>query len=206
MYRKAETAINGADGGGIIKRWEYGLRMLADPEVVTGSGKSLQHGKAARLIADAEAHGLNLSERELRRRLQCARAYPQRAQIGQAAADFGTWTALADAGFPPYPVVPDEPPADVRTQEEIDRDRYQLLLMEFGEQGQLFPFEMFEPTETTLKDLFNYRDSRSRYAKNIEDMVARMTAYLDTLMAAVGDDMETTWAAAHRAAYGDDPV
>ena len=37
-----------------------------------------------------------LSEREIRRRLQCARAYPTETEFGSAAAEFESWRDLAE--------------------------------------------------------------------------------------------------------------
>jgi hypothetical protein len=202
---KAEANIVGADGNGIRQRWLYGLRILRDPQVIAPSGKSLRHGAADKLVTAAEARGLQLSELEIRRRVQCARAYPHESQIDQALIDFKTWYDLMMAGFPPYEAEPDEPPADPRTTEERNRARGQLLLLEVGEQGRLFPLNEFEPSEATLKDLIDYADEQDRITEAFAERGRKRRDYIETLMEAVNDDVSQTWLDAHKAAYGNEP-
>jgi hypothetical protein len=148
QYVRQERAIAVADSGGIRERWLWGLRLLRDPEAIAPGG-GLKHGVTDQLVAAATGSGMKLSAREIRRRLQCARAYPTEAQIGRAVADFGSWRDLADANFPPIEVDPSEPHADHRTDAERDHDRARALAEMVGRQGALFPLRDFELVTTT---------------------------------------------------------
>ncbi len=99
-YLKLERRIAVGERGGVVDRWRYGRSLL---EAKAGR-KQLPHGMVAGLIKAAERAGFKLSEREIRRRVQCAETYDSEAKVGQALADFGTWSALAEAGFPPVEV------------------------------------------------------------------------------------------------------
>jgi hypothetical protein len=79
-------------------------------------GRSLRHGIIEILIAAGQKAGFKISEREIQRRLQCARTYSTEAQIGHVVADLKTWRELADANFPAVPVPDGEPPADHRDE------------------------------------------------------------------------------------------
>lgn len=204
QYMTAEKNIVGADGSGIRERWKYGLRILRDQQVIAPGG-GLRHGKAETIIKAAEDRGMEVSAREIRYRMQCARTYPTESQIGNAVADFKTWHDLIQAGFPPYPVEPDEPPADHRTKAERAHDLAQQMLSEVGEQGRLFPLSEFEPAEATLKDLIDYSDDQDRITEAFAERGRQRREYLDTLMNAVDNDVSQTWLAAHKAAFGDEP-
>jgi hypothetical protein len=66
----------------------------------------------ADLLGVGKTVGVSLWEREIRYRLEGARAYETEAEIGSAAADFGSWRSLCDAGFPPVEVPGDGEPYD----------------------------------------------------------------------------------------------
>lgn len=66
---------------------------------MSAGGGGLRHGVAAMLIEAAKRGGLKLSEREIQRRLQCARIYSTESQIGSGAADFRTWYDLSEANL-----------------------------------------------------------------------------------------------------------
>ena len=89
-YERRERAIAAADAGSIRERWEYGRLLLVDDAMTTPAG-NLRHGVLAGLIAAAVRAGRKVSDREIRRRVQCGRAYPCESQIGQALADFENW-------------------------------------------------------------------------------------------------------------------
>jgi hypothetical protein len=74
-YLQLERHIAASDTGGILERWRYGIRLLDDARRTTPAG-NLRHGVLAELVAEARASGYPLSEREIQRRIQCARAYP----------------------------------------------------------------------------------------------------------------------------------
>lgn len=193
QYVQQEKVIAAADSGSIRERILWGLRILDDPEFVTGSGKSLKHGAAEKLIAAAKAAGQKLSEREIRRRMQGARAYPTDTQIGHAVADFRTWRDLADANFPAYDAPPGEPPADYRSGAERRRDRNRIP---DGDQYSLFPLDKFEPAEATLKALLEYTDEQDEITARYVEHGRKRRAYLDRLIVAAKDDLSMTWAQA----------
>jgi hypothetical protein len=105
-YGKIERAISAADGGTAFQRWRYGRRLLCDSQTTTPNG-NFRHGMLKKLT---RASGGRISEREFQYRLQCGRAYPKESQIRNAIADFKTWFALTQAGFPPYDGDPAELP------------------------------------------------------------------------------------------------
>lgn len=202
QYLKAEKAINAAEAGGIRARWFYGLRLLKDPEVMSPGGGGLRHGVAAQLVAETKARGMRLSAREIQYRIQCARAYPTEAQIRNAIADFDTWFALTQAGFPAYPVAPDEPLADHRTEEEKRRDAARRLLDLIGDQGALFPLDQFEPAQSTVKDLQDYAEQMAELTERFAKRDRERSEYVAALVAAVDNDLSRTWEEAHRRAFG----
>jgi hypothetical protein len=202
QYMRAERDVLAADGSGIRARWLFGLRLLADRELLADGG-GLKHGVAAKLVAEAQSRGMTLSEQEIQRRLRCARAYPTEAQIRHAMTDFGTWFELINAKFPAYPAPDGEAPADYRTTEERRRDNARRLADAIGAQGALFPLDEFEPADSTLKDLHDYADEQDRMTANFVARGQRRREYLAALDAAAGGDLSVTWADAHRTAFGD---
>jgi hypothetical protein len=108
-YKKLQAAIAKGDGRSIEHRWAYGRAILDDPKKISSSGKSLRHGALEALIADAKSVGSVLSEREIQRRLQCARAYKTINQIRRLPSDLGTWDALCEAGFPAVEIDEEDP-------------------------------------------------------------------------------------------------
>lgn len=203
QYVRQEKAIASADTNGIRERWLWGLRLLRDSEAMS-SLKSLRHGVTDQLITSAKSGGLNLSAREIQRRLQCARTYATEAQIRHAAADFATWRDLAEAGFPPYEAAEGEGPADHRTDAERQRDHARALAEIFGDQGTLFPVADFEPHETPLKDLKAYADEMADLTERFRKRDAERQAYLDKLIEAAGGDLSVTWQSAHERAFGEE--
>lgn len=88
QYIKQEKVIAVADSGGIRARWLWGLRLLQDPEAFNPGSSQLKPGRAGELVRAATAAGLRLSEREIRYRLDCARAYSTETQIRHACAAY----------------------------------------------------------------------------------------------------------------------
>ena len=204
QYVRQERAIASADAGGIRMRWLWGLRLLRDPEAMS-SEKSLKHGVTEQLVAAAKTSGLKLSEREIRRRIQCARTYQTEVEIGQALADFETWDDLHRANFPAYETAPDEPLADHRTEEEKKRDRARALLDIIGNQGTLFPLDKFEPTEATLKELQEYTEQSEELTARFLEHDRKRRDYLDSLIKAAGGDLSITWQEAQQRLDGEAP-
>lgn len=201
QYMRAERDVLAADGGGIRARWLVGLRLLADRELIADGG-GLKHGVAAKLVAEAKSRGMALSEREIRYRMQAARTYPCESQIGNAVAVFGAWRELIKAGFPAFPPLDGEAPADYRTTEERRRDLARALKDAIGDDLTLFPLDRYEPTEATLKDLHDYADEQDRMTEGFVTRGRKRREYLAALDAAAGDDLSVTWEAAHRLAFG----
>lgn len=196
QYVKQEKAIAAADSGGIRQRWLWGLRLLRDPEAMS-SEKSLRHGVTEQLIAAATAAGLKLTDREIRRRIQCARTYGTEAEIGRVTSDFESWFDLLKAGFPPYEVPSGEPLADHRTESERDHDHARALLDLIGEQGSLFPLRDFEPVTTTLKELDDYTKQQEELTARFVAHGRKRRAYVDSLIEAADGDLSMTWQEAH---------
>jgi hypothetical protein len=201
QYVRQENAIAAADAGGIRERWMWGLRLLRDPDAFTPGSTQLKPGRAEELARAARAHGRSLSEREIRRRLQCARAYQTEAEFGRAVAEFETWRELSDANFPSFDVDPDEPLADHRTDAERKRDRARALADVLGEQGALFPLDDFEPSSTELKELVEYASEMAELTARFARRDQRRMEYLDRLVEAAGGDLSTTWQDAHDRAF-----
>ena len=207
QYTSIEKKIAKGETGSIRERWQYGLRLLDDPTATTDSKKSLKHGVTEQLIKYAEHHGLKLSGREIQYRLQAARAYPTEGQIRKALADFTTWWDLIQAGFPPYPIDPqDDKPADYRTPAERLAAAGKAMLDLIGEQGSFYPLSRFEPAETTLADLVAFGEEQERITQGFIDTGKRRAEYLELLSDAVGHDLTRSWLDAHRAAFGTDDV
>lgn len=201
QYVRQEKAIAVADSGGIRERWLWGLRLLRDPQAFNPGSSQLKPGRAGQLVAAATAAGLKLSEREIRYRLDCARAYSTETQIRHACAEFKDWSSLRAAGFPAYGAPQDEPPADHRSEAERKRDRARALLDLIGEQGTLFPLDQFEPAETTLKELTDYAREQREITGRFAERDRKRDAELARLVEAAGDDLSMLWQdALHRLA------
>lgn len=201
-YLRLEKYIAASDTGGIIERWRYGCRLLADPKMVTPAG-NLKHGVLAKLIGEAQAAGYPLGEREIQRRLQCARRYRSEAEIRLAADGFGNWSDLHGAGFPAVqiPLGTDVDPYDARDEDEKRRDAARELArrgQEAAGQLALFPDDKFGET-STLADLAKYAaemaEITDRYARRDQERAE----YLQSLINAVNGDMSKTWGEAQAA-------
>jgi hypothetical protein len=203
QYLRIERAISAAATSDIRERWFWGLRLLRDPDAFAPGSSQLKPGRADELIRASRAAGLNLSEREIRYRIQCARAYPTESQIRHACAEFEDWSSLRAAGFPPFDAEEGELPADHRTDAERQRDHARALTEILGEQGTLFPLADFEPHETPLKDLQAYADEMAELTARFRRRDEERQAYLAQLIDAAGGDLSTTWQDAHMRAFGE---
>jgi hypothetical protein len=203
QYIRQEKAIHAATTNDIRQRWLYGLRLLRDVEAFAPGSSQLRPGWSDELVKSAKANNLKLSAREIRYRLQAARAYKTDSQIRQAAAEFDTWTALIAADFPPFESDPDEPPADHRTDDEKKRDAARRLAEIVGEQGSLFPLDQFEPTQAEIKDLRAYAEQMAELTERFAKRDKERLAYVDELAEAAGGDESMTWQEAHERLTGE---
>jgi hypothetical protein len=207
-YLRIERTIAASDTGGIIERWRFGQRLLADTTMTTPAG-NLKHGVLAKLIADAAADDLKLTEQEVQRRMRCARTYPTEAQIRESAHGFKNWDALAREGFPPVeiPAGVEALPFDPRDEDEKRRDAARDLARRSQEDsGQLALFDYFPEdrfTElTTLAELAKYADEMAALTERYARKDRERAAYLASLAAAVDGDMSATWEQANAALEG----
>jgi hypothetical protein len=203
QYIRQENAIAAADAGGMRERWMWGLRLLRDADAFAPGSSQLKPGRSDELVASAKAAGRKLSEREIRRRLQCARAYRTESEFGRAVAEFSSWSDLADANFPQFPGEDGDLPADHRTDTERKRDFARAVADMVGEQGTLFPLDRYEPTEATLKDLEDYYAEMSGLTERFAKRDRERREYLDRLAEVAAGDMSTTWQSAHTRAFGE---
>lgn len=203
-YGDVERAIASADTNGIRERWLYGLRLIHDEDAIA-SGGGLKHGVAEQLVEAARRRGVKISEREIRYRMQVARAYPKESQIGTVCADFATWSDLRSANFPPIEADPDEPLADWRTAAEKKSARAHQMAEEANEnQLALFPAERFE-LDAPLKDLVAYAEEQAELTARFAARDRERGEYLERLLAAVEGDESVSWRDAHVAAFGAEP-
>lgn len=181
-YLRLERRIAAEERGAVLHRWRYGRELLR-----TKAGrKQLPHGLLADLVQAAARAGLPLSDREIRRRVQCAEAYDTEAKVGQALADFGTWSALADAGFPAVNV--DEP--DLLTELEASApDSWEQLSLIPGlgatlkVNGRRIPL-----AEATVADIRSYRDMYAQIHENYGKRLALIDDALHAMCAGSDDD------------------
>ena len=206
-YLRLEKYITASDVGGIIERWKYGRRLLEDGEATTPAG-NFKHGVLAKLVGQAQSSGYKLPEREIQRRLQCARTYASEAQIRRAADTFGTWSSLYDAGFPAVEMPAGAEPFDPRDADEKRRDAARELARhgECGNETQLslfdyFPDDKFDAT-STLAELAKYAEEMAEMTERYARKDRERAAYLASLIEAVGGNLGATWEQAQAALYG----
>lgn len=199
-YLRLEKNIAASDTGGILERWRYGRRLLTDGKATTPAG-NLKHGILAGLIADAKAEGYKISEREIRYRLECARAYQTEAEIGTASADFADWTALREAGFPQVEVTDPGDPHDPRDADEKWRDfenERKRREQQDPKQGELFELPKFFSHDTfgprtRLSDLRAACDVSEQMTANFVKYDSERRAYVNELLDAVDGNDSAMW-------------
>lgn len=199
-YGRYERVIAAADTGSIRQRWEYGRRLLCDPQATTPEG-NLRNGVIAGLIEAAHRRGKKLSDREIRYRLAAGRAYPCESQIRHICAGYESWGALRAADFPAVEAEPGEEPFDPRGAGEKARAADKQLAL--GDPDQLALFEFFP--DDRFDELATLGELR-KYAEECEERTERHARkdrerfeYLERLSAAVGGDEEATWEEAQAA-------
>jgi hypothetical protein len=182
-YKRIDNAIKASDSGGIWERWRYGRRLVCDSGMATPRGY-LQHGRMEWLLRRS-----GTSEREIQRRLQCARTYPQESQIRRAATDFETWRDLYQAGFPPYPAMEGERPYNPLETDELERQHATETQRRSEdaqyEGGGLIPRDAF-PDSTPLPEIDRYADQELELAARHTEAAQRLRFYVDGLIKAVG--------------------
>lgn len=199
-YLRLEKNIAASDTGGILERWRYGRRLLTDGKATTPAG-NLRHGVLASLIADAKADGYALGEREIQRRLQCAKAYPTEAEIRLASDGFHIWSDLYNAGFPPVEVTDPGEPHDPRDADEKWRDfenERRRREAENPKQGALFDLPTFFSHDTfgprtRLSDLRGACEVSEQMTANFVKYDSERRAYLNELLGAVGGNDSAMW-------------
>ena len=201
-YLRLERAIAASDRGAILERWRFGTRILNDPQMVTPKGH-LRHGKLSQLIDDAKADGITLTEQEIQRRLQCARAYQTEAEIRESAHGFKNWDDLARAAFPPVqvPLGSDTEPYDPRDPDEKRRDAARELArrgQESAGQLSLFPDDTYGEM-STLAELAKYAAEMAQMTDRYARRDQERGEYLKALIDAVNGDMSKTWGDAQAA-------
>lgn len=205
-YLQLERHIAASDTGGILERWRYGARLLADGKMTTPAG-NLRHGKLAQLIAEAKADGHSITDQEVQRRLRCARTYRSEAEIRESAHGFKNWDELARAGFPPVqvPLDAETDPYDPRDADEKRRDAARELARIAEEEGggQLALFEHFPADQfdslATIAELRKYAEESAEWTERHARKDRERFEYLDKLSAAVGGDENATWERAQAA-------
>ena len=197
QYVRQEKAIAAADAGGIRERWLWGLRLLRDPDAFAPGGSQMKAGRADELVQAVKAAGRKISQREIQYRLRAARTYQTESQIAQISARFENWSGLIATDFPAVDALPDEPPADHRSDAERKRDHARALADHLGEQGALFPLSDFEPVTTTLKELAAYAEEMAELTARFAERDKARQDYLDRLIRAAGGDLGMTWQDAH---------
>jgi hypothetical protein len=178
---KLERRIAADEQGGILHRWRYGRELLG----AKAGRKQLPHGLIGDLVQAAARAGLKLSEREIQWRIKCATVYATEAQVRTAGADFGSWTALRDAGFPP---VADEPDLLTELAESVPDSFEQLTLIpglgpEINARGRRIPL-----AEATIADIRAYRDMYAQIHENYGKRLALIDNALSAMCAGADDD------------------
>jgi hypothetical protein len=203
-YKRIDNAIKASDSGGIWERWRYGRRLVCDDAMTTSKG-NLRDGKMEWLIRHSEA-----SRREIQRRLQCARTYPQESQLRHAVAQFGTWHDLAAANFPPYPATEGERPYNPLETDELARqhqtESQRIAEDEQYDGGGLIPRDAF-PDSTPLAEIDRWTDRELELAARFTDKAERRRFYVDGLIKAAGSgwrERNVTLGEAERAFHDSD--
>lgn len=202
-YKKLQRSIAKGDGQTIEGRWVYGRTILTDPAKISDTGKSLRHGAMEALIADAKAVGSELTEREVQRRLQCARTYKTINQIRHAVSDFGTWHDLVQAGFPEVAI--DEDLVEPEGLEVAAADAWEqlTLLPGFKEIVKVHGREM-PITEMTVPESIAYRDKYRSMHEGFGKTLDLIERTVDAIIDGWDGDPETKAVDAYQRAIGDD--
>jgi hypothetical protein len=209
---RLERKIMAADGGGIVERWRWGRAVLGDPMRTAESGKSLKHGVMAQLLAEAEAAGSTVAEREIQRRLACARTYGTEAEIRRSATDFQFWTRLYEAGFPPVAVpdgTADVTPLDPAARnavltligESTDPKHWEQMLLGSDSAPDVFPATLrigrgrkIPLAKATIADTAAWNEQSKAMTARFVTANQRRDEWIAILLAATGGDRTARYA------------
>jgi len=206
-YLKLEKSIATDERGGILHRWNYGRLLLA----AKIGRQQLPHGLTADLVAAAAKAGLKLSEREIQYRLKCAEVYDSEEKVRTACADFGSWSALREAGFPS--VDNDEPPLDLHDLEAEgfsssapDEWGQPTLIPGFGEtinaRGRKVPL-IEGPDGATVGDAKAYLETYRQIHENFGKTLALIEAAVEAMVDGSDDDDDANAVEAWKRGTGD---
>lgn len=176
-YLALEMRIAADERGGILHRWRYGRKLL---EAKAGR-QQLPHGMTADLVAAAAKAGLKLSEREIQYRVKCATVYGSEPEVRTACADFGSWSALREAGFPAVEVTePDGLEAAGMSTDAPDAFEQMTLIPGLAPvltvRGRKVPLD-----EATVADVEAYRDMYRQIHENYEKRLTQIESALDAM-------------------------
>jgi hypothetical protein len=209
---RLERRIREADGGGIIERWRWGRAVLADPLRTAESGKSLKHGVMTQLLTQAREAGGKISEREIQRRLACARTYRTETEIRQAMADFGYWAHLAEANFPPVAATTettDVTPLDPAARDAVltiigestDPKHWEQMLLGSDAAPDIFPATLrigrgrkVPLGEATIGDAVAWNEQSKTMTARFMTANQRRDEWIAILLAATGGDRTVRYA------------
>jgi hypothetical protein len=184
-YKRIDNAIKASDSGGIWERWRYGRRCVCDDKMTTSNGSMLD-GKLDWLVRRSGA-----SRREIQRRLQCARTYPQESQLRQILAQFRTWDDLHRANFPPVPATEGERPYNPLETDEIIQQQNNATRRATEDaqydDGALIPRDAF-PDSTPMPEIDRWTDQELELQARGMGRAQRRRVYVDSLIKAGGDD------------------
>jgi hypothetical protein len=200
-YLRLEKKIAKDEGNGVIHRWQYGRGLIKERK---GFAK-LPKGRLNELIVEAIRSGLKLTEREIQWRIKCATVYGSEAELRTACTEFGSWSALREAGFPPVEV--DESDEEV---DEID----DITANEPGPgfiADPLFDIPGFKPVlringrkrdlaDIVVRDAIAYRDMCDDMHANFGRTVAQIKASVELMVAGAAGDLDANAVEAWRRA------
>jgi hypothetical protein len=203
-YLKLEKSIAADERGGIMHRWRYGRELLK----AKAGRKQLPHGLITELMVEALRAGLKLTEREIQYRIKCATVYDSEAKVRTACADFGSWSALRDAGFPAVEVDEED---QIDGMEEVGISTPDVVEMP------LFDIPGFKPVlringkkvdlaDATVGQAVDYRDMCREMHANFGRTVAQVEATVAVMIAGCGGDLDVNALDAWRRGTEDEAV
>lgn len=198
VYLQLEAKIDADEHGGIMHRWQYGREALK----AKAGRQQLPHGLIDSLIAEAERAGKKISRTEIQRRVRCAEVYDQDSKVRRAATHFGSWNALAEAGFPP--MESDEPDdleaAGISTAAPDAFEQLSLvpgLAAELKVRGRTIRLE-----DATIADVEAYHDMYEQIHANFGKRLALIKLTLAEMRDAAGGDPSANAVEAWKLAHG----